>query len=252
MNADIIAIDAGNTRIKWAQLHDGLWTESGTIATVDACQLHEAAEDWPRNAQIQICNVAGPKVAGQMTAQLAHLGFRPAWLTATAFACAVHNHYRQPERLGADRWAALIGAWARIGEPCLVVSAGTATTIDFLDLGGVFRGGVILPGLRLMIESLHVNTAQLPAAAGQYVDFPRNTDDAITSGCLQAQAGAIERMHRQLPRQAPVLLTGGNAMALQPLLDSLPVVLDERLVLTGLCRVADAATTLPPPSRPDV
>ena len=109
-----------------------------------------------------------------------------------------------------------------------------------LDAEGVFQGGAILPGYELMRRSLARDTAQLPLAEGHYATPPRNTMDAIVSGCLQAQAGAIERMHRQLPPGSPCVLTGGAA----PLLADLPGLADlplrriDNLVLEGLLRFA--------------
>ena len=74
----------------------------------------------------------------------------------------------------------------------VVVNAGTAVTIDALDADGRFRGGVILPGLRLMLRALADNTSALKSAPGTYQDFPTNTADALYSGAVQAICGAIE------------------------------------------------------------
>jgi hypothetical protein len=89
------------------------------------------------------------------------------WAKSQSAQHGVRNLYeRPPEQLGADRWAALIGARALLGSTCLVVCAGTATTIDRLDASGLFRGGLILPGYDLMRAALAANTAQLPLAEG--------------------------------------------------------------------------------------
>ncbi len=119
---------------------------------------------------------------------------------AAASAGGVVNGYDNPAQLGADRWAALIGARGLHAGPALVVMAGTATTVDCLDAQGVFRGGLILPGLDLMRRSLARNTAGLPEACGGYRVLPTNTDDAIVSGCIAATVGAIERMAKQACR----------------------------------------------------
>ncbi len=110
----------------------------------------------------------------------------------------MRNLYENPERLGADRWAALIGARALHPHACVVVTAGTATTVDLLSAAGDFLGGLILPGVELMQQALARGTAQLPLADGRFALQPRRTVDAIRSGCLQAQAGAVERMFRQI------------------------------------------------------
>jgi type III pantothenate kinase len=234
----VVAIDAGNTRIKWG-LHDGTaWLDKGVLATADAAWLRDAADEWPANVRIVICNVAGPQIGEAIAASLS--GRRDAsivWLHASAEACGVRNTYEQPEQLGADRWAALIGARARVAGACLVVCAGTATTVDLLDASGQFRGGLILPGFDLMRGALARNTAQLPLAEGVFRTAPRNTMDAIVSGCLHAQAGAIERMFAAIAAEpgAICLLTGGGAERLVPHLN-IPLQLTDNLVLDGLVR----------------
>ena len=79
----------------------------------------------------------------------------------------------------------------------MVVVCGTATTIDFLSADGVFKGGMIMPGVGLMLRSLHEGTAALPDQGGEFFAYPTQTVDAIASGCQHAQAGAIERLFAQ-------------------------------------------------------
>jgi type III pantothenate kinase len=233
----IVAIDAGNTRIKWG-LHDGsVWADKGVLATADAAWLRDAVDEWPVDARIVICNVAGAAVGETIARLLAARYSDLVWLHAEAEACGVSNAYEQPQQLGADRWAALIGARGQVAGACLVVCAGTATTVDLLDAVGEFCGGLILPGFDLMRSALARDTAQLPLADGQFRATPRNTMDAIVSGCLHAQAGAIERMFATIAAEpgAVCLLTGGGAARLIPLL-SIPLKLTENLILDGLVR----------------
>ncbi len=231
----IIAIDAGNTRIKWG-VHDGaVWLAQGAILKSDAANLAAISAGWPEAARVVGCNVAGAAVGEMIAAALAPRFPSVCWLQSSLEACGVRNAYEQPERLGADRWAALIGARALVSSACLVVCAGTATTVDWLDAAGVFRGGLILPGFDLMRASLAKNTAQLPLAEGEFCHEPRNTMDAIVSGCLHAQVGAIERMFAGLSVEpgAICLLTGGAAHHIVPLLN-IPLELTENLILDGL------------------
>lgn len=234
----IIAIDIGNTRIKYG-LHDGLnWVARAALPTVEAPRLAEIAAHWPVEADLVACNVAGAALAETVERALEDR-YAVRWLRSSRAACGVQNSYEQPEKLGADRWAALIGARARCTGDCLVVCAGTATTVDHLDANGVFRGGLILPGVDLMRASLARNTAQLPFADGAYRDEPRSTVDAIVSGCLYAQLGAIERMYARLAGQpgAACLITGGAAARIVPHL-AIPAHLTENLILEGLLRFA--------------
>lgn len=235
----IVAIDAGNSRIKWG-LHDGsAWAARGVLATADAAWLSEAADEWPAEARVVVCNVAGEKVAHAMQSVLARRHCDVRWFAPSAECAGVSNGYENPGQLGADRWAALIGARALCAGPCLVVCAGTATTIDLLTAEGRFCGGVILPGYDLMRSALAGNTAQLPLAEGAYRTEPRNTMDAIVSGCLNAQLGAIERVFARIAADAGAecLLTGGAANRLLPHL-SIPARVEENLILDGLVRYA--------------
>jgi len=235
----IVAIDAGNSRIKWGVNDGKAWLDSGVLATADVAWLSEAADEWPANARVAVCNVAGPEVAESISSLLAPRHATISFLRARVAACGVRNTYERPEQLGADRWAALIGARGMLAGACLVVCAGTATTIDLLDAAGVFRGGLILPGFDLMRTALAHNTAQLPLAEGVFRAEPRNTLDAIFSGCLQAQLGAVERMFAGIAAEpdARCLLTGGGAGSLAEHL-KIPCQLVDNLILNGLVRFA--------------
>jgi type III pantothenate kinase len=232
----IAAIDAGNSRIKWG-LHDGrAWIGQGKLPTEDVGRLGEIARRWPGGVEVVACCVAGPLVETAIADAAAASGRRLHWVRSTASSAhGLRNGYEQPAQLGADRWAAMAGARAKTADACLIVCAGTATTVDWLDAAGNFRGGLILPGVRLMRRALARNTAQLPDADGEYRDEPRNTRDAIASGCLHAQAGAIERMFARASAEGPVLclMTGGAAYRIAPCLD-IPWRMEEMLVLDGL------------------
>jgi type III pantothenate kinase len=185
--------------------------------------------------RIVACNVAGDIVRQRIEALAVKLGLPLDWLSSSAAACAVTNGYDNPHQLGADRWAALIAAHALHAGPVVVVMAGTATTIDALDADGLFRGGLILPGLTLMCAALAGNTADLPHADGLYKSQPTNTDDAIVSGAIHATLGAIERMQATLGDEALCLLSGGAAAELAPHMN-LPCRRVDNLVLEGLAR----------------
>ena len=235
----ILAIDAGNSRLKWG-IHDGTaWLERGNLPTEDAGKLSASMPHWPSVDRVMGCCVAGQAVETAIARALAECPGALRWVHSEAFAHGVRNGYTQPERLGADRWAALIGARRLTRGACLVVCAGTATTVDWLDGAGNFRGGLILPGMHLMLSALAGGTAQLPHATGNYCAEPRNTMDAIVSGCLNAQAGAIERMFARLRAEgdATCLLTGGAAYRIAPCL-GIPCRIQETLVLDGLLRYA--------------
>jgi type III pantothenate kinase len=234
----LLCIDAGNTRVKWGLRANGRWAAQGACAHDALPALIDALPARPEH--IVACNVAGMKVA-TVIETLGHACAVPLhWFRSSTAACGVVNGYENPAQLGADRWAALLGARALHAGAALVVMAGTATTIDILAATGEFRGGLILPGLDLMRSSLARNTAGLPEARGGYRDAPTNTDDAIASGILYATLGAIERMARRAAGpDFSVILSGGGGDTLAPHLE-LPHRRVDNLVLEGLARAADA------------
>lgn len=236
----ILVIDAGNTRIKWGVVEARRWLAEGLLGHDDVAALRRVAQEHPGLREVFGANVAGAEIASRIARALdGVVASPPRWLEPSAGCCGVRNRYDNPAQLGADRWAALIGARALHPAACLVVSAGTATTVDILDASGDFRGGLILPGEDLMRRALAGNTAQLPFADGKFVPAPRNTADAIRSGCRQAQLGAIERMFRQIEALpgAHCVLSGGAAALIEGQL-AIPYSRVDNLVLKGLAVVA--------------
>ncbi len=236
----LLAIDSGNTRIKWAVNEDGAWMDPGSIATGDSARIGEA---WAALAfdRAIACNVAGAEVERRLEAACAARGARLAIALARASGLGVVNGYRDPTQLGADRWAALVAAHVLGPGAKLVVNAGTALTVDALAADGRFEGGLIVPGPALMRASLASGTARLPHAQGTFREFPDTTDDAIASGALQACVGAVVRMRHAMNERGMVpehvVLSGGAARELAPLLP-MRFALHENLVLDGLARIA--------------
>lgn len=233
----LLLVDAGNTRIKWALAQPGAapghWHASGAA---DNANLNHLPEAW-RDAGIDrviVSNVAGQRLRDQLQLMLPPAALT--WFASVPELAGVRNGYRDPSQLGCDRFAAALGARALAPyQPLIVATCGTATTIDAINADGVFLGGMILPGLSLMAAALAANTAQLPqvhAAGAAPPTFADNTGDAIRSGCLSAQAGAIERASR-LHGNALCMISGGAAPHIAPAL-STPHRLVDNIVLVGL------------------
>jgi type III pantothenate kinase len=234
-----LLIDAGNTRIKWAFVKGDEWLRSGALPVEQAGELAQQLNDISHVQQIWVSNVAGEKVAQKIRA----LGSRPVnFISARDTQCGVRNNYNDVAQLGSDRWAALIAAWHLLGQACLVVNCGTATTVDALTNQGEFMGGLILPSVAMMQRSLVAGTAQLKTGLGEYAAFPLNTADAIFSGAIQASCGAIQRQHDLLKNDAaPILLSGGASAMFLPYLNNLPIRESDNLVLQGLWLIAHEA-----------
>lgn len=235
-----LAIDAGNTRIKWG-VHDGSnWLQQGAMSTADAERLRDDFAQWPSTERVIVANVAGERVAKALTQALEPVEAKPLWVVSRSQQCGVRSGYAEPARLGADRWAALIATRYLYEGPCVVVNAGTTMTVDALSSESIFLGGFIVPGFALMRGVLATHTAQLAVREGTFSFFPDNTGDAIASGALNALAGAVERMCRYLVEtgedEPTVVLSGGNAGLLAPRLNG-PLQVVGNLVLEGLVRI---------------
>ena len=265
-----LLIDIGNTLVKWGRYRITPVADSSAAADAAAPPpprgwAHENCIEFgttlldeipsligtfrrataPRHTVVS--NVAGTKVRNTLMHVLEIWpDVRPAfWFAAQEQQCGVTNGYRNPAQLGTDRWAAMIGARALLPDQAvLVVVCGTATTIDLISPEGKFVGGNIMPGVGLMLRSLHTNTATLPDADGDYVDHPSQTVDAIVSGCHHAQAGAIERLyrrHRAEYHDLMCIISGGSGRALVPRL-TIPHWHHDNLVLEGLYRISQSLT----------
>jgi len=239
-----LLVDIGNSRIKWALgSAPGNWQARGACAHAD-----ELDAQWrglePR--AVVACNVAGPGPASHVTAA-ARRCFATAvqYVHARAVGHGVINRYADPARLGADRWAALVGARDLVTGAVCVVDCGTAITVDGLDAAGHFDGGAIFPGLAMCAGALGRGTHGIGTGFGSGRAFPgRDTADAVAAGVHLGVAGALDalvaRYRSFLGLDAPVLLTGGDAALLQPLLTT-PAQPVPDLVLRGLAVIAAAS-----------
>ncbi|NRR34236.1 type III pantothenate kinase [Oxalobacteraceae bacterium] len=248
----ILLFDAGNTRVKWALAAPGAalgaWEAGGAFAHADLDQLApawQAALNGRSVSRVLLANVAGAALRAQLERQLP-AGLAPeaiGWFASVPALAGVRNGYRNPAQLGCDRFAAAIAGHALApGRAVIVANCGTATTIDAITADGLFLGGMILPGLGLMATSLARNTAQLPQIAqdGKLpAGFADNTDDAILSGCLAAQSGAIEHAVA-LHGAAECIISGGAAQYIAPTL-KVPHRMVDNIVLIGL-QVTAAST----------
>jgi type III pantothenate kinase len=242
-----LAIDIGNTRLKWAHyaapMPGAALLAHGAVFLETIDQLAET--EWEKLSapgSMLGCVVAGDAVRRRVEEQMEIWDIDPRWVVPSARECGLVNCYDHPNRLGADRWVALIGARSRVlasgpPRPALVVMIGTAATVDAIDAEGRYLGGLILPGFGLMLKALEMGTSGLKVPTGEVVDFPTNTSDALMSGGANAIAGAVERQHRRLLQrcgQPPALfMTGGAAVKLAPItgLDFQTV---ESLIFDGL------------------
>lgn len=246
-----LVLDIGNTRLKWGLYEcpdpQARLLQHGAVYLEQIDGLAEG--DWSTlqaPTAMLGCVVAGQAVRRRAEEQLELWDLRPRWVVSSDSACGLRSSYEHPARLGSDRWAAMIGARARVlagGEPrpALVVMVGTAVTVDAISPDGRFLGGLILPGFGLMLKALESGTAGLHVPTGEVQRFPVNTSDGLMSGGTFAMAGAIERMHRHLMEEcggsAALFMTGGAAVKLAPIVP-LPFEVVDSLIFEGLLCLA--------------
>ncbi len=233
----LLAIDAGNTAIKIG-CHDGqTWQSKQRIGWSDF-YLEPMRYLRQSSHPIAIASVVGATFQSVLERILPDCP--KLWVQATAQACGVTNQY-QKDQLGADRWAMLIAARAMVQQPCIVVSLGTALTVDTLTADGVFLGGSIAPGVKLMRAALARGTHGIQVPLGNVCVIPGNTADAVETGIVYALLGGIEKMIANFEPQSRdhlhVILTGGDAHLLAPHLTR-PVHVVDNLVLEGLIVLA--------------
>jgi len=247
-----LLIDAGNSRLKWATLRAGrvgrVWAMGWTSASAGRVARRVMAAN-SEVARIMVCSVAGAVLERELrrAARGANL-VAPLFIRSTRRAAGVRNGYQDTWRLGADRWVALIGARALAPQRALcVVDIGTAMTIDLLDAAGRHRGGLIVPGPALMVESLLAGTAGIRRRARQTLPrrrhgragsvFGRSTRAGLLAGSELAAAALIERSMleaRSLLGSRPRLLVAGGGIAAVTARLTMSVVRIDDLVLHGL------------------
>ena len=243
-----LLLDLGNTRLKWAlQAQPDGWLARGAVDWQEglAAALASAWAGLPRPEQVIAASVVDAAREAQVAAMAERLfACTPTWLRTPAHACGVRNAYAEPQRLGVDRFLAMVAAHADGRAPCVLAGVGTALTLDALAADGRHLGGLIAPGPRLMQQSLLDATARVrPERPGEIVELADNTADAVASGCWLAAAALVERFATRSAARfgtAPALiLGGGDATPLLPLL-SLPAKLSQDGVLRGLAVWANA------------
>ena len=247
-----LAIDVGNTRLKWAMFEApraGATLIAHGVAFLD--HIDRLAEDagWaqlPHPTRMLGCVVAGDAVRRRVGEQLELWDVTPQWVVSSLEEAGVVNGYDHPSRLGSDRWVAMIGARHHVlrqgrPRPLVVVMVGTAVTVECLDASGRFLGGLILPGHGIMLRALETGTAGLHVPTGEVRMFPTNTSDALTSGGTYAIAGAVERMVQHVIQhcgEEPVcVMTGGAGWKMAPSMTR-PFELLDNLIFDGLLEIA--------------
>lgn len=248
----VLLLDVGNSRIKWGVLEEGEIRRTGHIAQerIREHGLQVLTTRIPRRVdEVFVSNVAGTSFATRVSGVVgAHCDCNVRFAQTEREGWGVTNAYRQPRRLGVDRWVGMVGAWSELQSACLVVDAGTALTIDAIDDSGNHLGGQIIAGVTMMMRALAASTSDIPEVKPASVHggldlgmFAGTTAGAVREGACNAAAGAIDRAFRALQASATapaIVLTGGDASRILGALRETPLH-RPHLVLQGLAHMLD-------------
>jgi len=242
----MLLVDAGNTRIKWRIVAGRELHASGAVPTNQVADLAQAWRPYRLTGAVLSC-VADAAAQAGLARILAEAGLVAHWIEPEREKYGLINHYTAPEKLGPDRYAALIAAARLKLGACVVVSVGTATTVDMLARNGEFLGGVIIPGPDLMRAALLAGTGQIETRlrgddlSANLAAPPRDTATAVGMGIALAQAGVVramcERMQNVAEQLPLVILTGGARAQVRDWL-RVELIEIEDLVLEGLAWIA--------------
>lgn len=248
----LLCVDIGNTNITLGGYRDDTLVFTARLAsdaqrTADqyAVELYDILRlngCSAAQAQGAILSSVVPTLTDALCRALQKLfGFMPMVL-GPGVKSGLNIKIDNPAQLGADLVAGAIGAMAKFPLPCIIIDLGTATTISVLNAKGEFLGGAIAAGIRLTLEALTKNTAQLPLVG---IEAPKsvigsNTIDCMKSGLILGAAamldGLIDRMETELGGSASVVATGGLAREVVPHCRR-EIQVDENLLLDGLKRI---------------
>jgi type III pantothenate kinase len=249
----ILVVDIGNTRAKWAVLRGARLSAPRALAhRAAATDFAALVRAVPRDVErVVAVSVMGRKSERALAdAVRARFRIRTEFIRSSRQAAGVRNGYREVWRLGADRWVGVIAAHALAGaRPALVVSIGTALTVDAVTGEGRHLGGAIAPGPDTMVSSLLSGTQGIRRRARGARNggrpsrglFAADTASALDAGAAFAAAAFIDRarVEARAAFGAPpmLLLTGGGAKAVRPYIKS-PFRRVPDLVLRGLAVLA--------------
>ena len=243
----MLLIDIGNTRVKWAICRDGEWSNHSVAHHQDFTNvLSQSSLNWPNSINSAwVCNVGSETILHTVQNQLTkELGISVNQAQVKRSFAGLKNDYKNLSSLGVDRWVAAIGA--RSIQPSgdlIVIDVGTAVTIDYVSNNNVFEGGAILPGMKLMHDSLVGHTENISSELSDITQvLGKDTQECVNSGIGYGLVGGIERvineMQKSITTKPNIVITGGG---MQPVVTLSPLhfIKEPNLVLIGLAEIAN-------------
>jgi type III pantothenate kinase len=220
--AALLAVAIGNTRARLGLFRGRELAGSGAVLSADPAAAATLAEELVKDeAGVTIVmSDVNPRAADAIAARLEAALGGEVYRIGRDVAMPLRHALDDASTLGQDRALCAIGASVRAEQAVAVIDAGTAITVDFVDGEGVFQGGVIAPGLGMMLRALHEQTAALPKASFEPPDpargpFGRDTRHAMMLGVVNAARGlvrhTIERFAEAYEAYPQIVATGGDA-----------------------------------------
>ena len=237
-----LLIDVGNTRLKWARSINNEIIERNLFAWKTETLEESLASQWRDLNQpdaIFVSNVAGDVIRDIISSWCeTNWKTKPVFAAVTGISCGVSNSYPEVEKLGIDRWLAMIGAWNYCKKNVCIIDCGSAITVDVVNAKGLHQGGMISPGLVLSARALTDHTHALTAEQRKkFSTLANNTEDAINSGCYHQFIGGVQYMLKKIQQHmggdVKYIITGGDAELILNALD-LEMRYEPDLVLKGL------------------
>lgn len=241
----ILVVDVGNSFVKWGINNGHHWLVK---QQVDYIEIETLVKQWKKYANIDYVvasSVSNQLITRQLNAIFTAFNYKTHWIVSRSYQCGIKNNYKFHQQLGSDRWAAMIAAWNKFHNSCVVVNVGTAMTVDVISSEGLFLGGYIVPGPFLQLQSLATSTQiqiSVDAVVSNPEIFPTTTSTAMHNGIFIALSAMIEKViqlfykHQGYHPQNCVL-SGGGARFIRDHID-FPVTEIDNLVLEGLVVIA--------------
>lgn len=242
----ILELDLGNTRAKWRVVSDQLRVSAQGVSVIDDWFDGRFPEAWERGVRsARVASVLAPVKEDELMAKMqSKLSIPIRMARSSASCCGVTNAYKNPDRLGVDRWLALISAYKLFGEAVMVVDVGTALKVDVVDAEGGHLGGYIIPGALLMESALQQGTDRVRYDEGLPIDsilLGRDTRSCVQHGVTAALVGAVKVALDQcmdaIGKRPHLCMTGGSGILLKQRLHEagiLNIRFEADLVLDGL------------------
>ena len=249
----LLAIDIGNSLTKFGVFESTSLIDKFAILTTNDLTVNDLLFDRLKYINDRffsidraiVCSVV-PELNERFRSALKELLSVTPIFIDHSFDLGLKINYEPVTSVGIDRLVNASAAAAKYGAPVIVCSFGTATTVDFVNSGKEYLGGVIAPGMKLLAEALHLKTSLLPNVSIEKPErvIGNTTEASIRSGVFYGYVGMVdgilERFFSEIGSRPIVIGTGGLANTLGAE-SSFEVTVDETLALEGLTRLSEQA-----------